>query len=128
MFAGFTQLYWSKDNNPATIELKVLEMGENDLPKGHVGLAHVNPGGYTYTEGWGPMNRAYVEIMDENTKIREMVALQKRVDRLDGRHTSLLDIDSTSDKISIGGLGGGMLLAGTIALAGWRRRRDKSGN
>ena len=128
MFAGFTQLYWSKDNNPASIELKVLEMGENDLPKGHVGLAHVNPGGYTYTEGWGPMNRAYVEIMDENTKIREMVALQKRVDRLDGRRTSLLDIDSTSDKISIGGLGGGMLLAGTIALAGWRRRRDKSGS
>jgi hydroxylamine dehydrogenase len=40
----------------------------------------------------------------------------------------LLDIDSTSDKISIGGLGGGMLLAGTIALAGWRRRRDKSGS
>jgi hydroxylamine dehydrogenase len=108
--------------------LKVLEMGENDMPKGHVGLAHVNPGGYTYTEGWGPMNRAYVEIMDENTKIREMVALQKRVDRLDGRRTSLLDIDSTSDKISIGGLGGGMLLAGTIALAGWRRRRDKSGS
>jgi hydroxylamine dehydrogenase len=128
MFAGFTQLYWSKDNNPASIELKVLEMGENDLPKGHVGLAHVNPGGYTYTEGWGPMNRAYVEIMDESTKIREMVALQKRVDRLDGRRTSLLDIDSTSDKISIGGLGGGMLLAGTIALAGWRRRRDKSGS
>jgi hydroxylamine dehydrogenase len=57
-----------------------------------------------------------------------MVALQKRVDRLDGRRTSLLDIDSTSDKISIGGLGGGMLLAGTIALAGWRRRRDKSGS
>jgi hydroxylamine dehydrogenase len=126
MFAGFTQLYWSKDNNPAAIELKVLEMGENDLPKGHVGLAHVNPGGYTYTEGWGPMNRAYVEIMDENTKIREMVALQKRIDRLEGRRTSLLDIDSTRDKISIGGLGGGMLLAGTIALAGWRRR-DKSG-
>jgi hypothetical protein len=67
-------------------------------------------------------------VMDENTKIREMVALQKRVDRLDGRRTSLLDIDSTSDKISIGGLGGGMLLAGTIALAGWRRRRDKSGS
>jgi hydroxylamine dehydrogenase len=127
MFAGFTQLYWSKDNNPAAIELKVLEMGENDLPKLHVGLAHVNPGGWTYTEGWGPMNRAYVEVMDENTKIREMAALQARVAKMESRRTSLLDLDSKDDKISLGGLGGGMLLAGTLALAGWRRR-EKSGH
>ncbi|MEO8767972.1 MAG: multiheme c-type cytochrome [Nitrosospira sp.] len=128
MFAGFTQLYWSKDNNPAAIELKVLEMGENDLPKLHVGLAHVNPGGWTYTEGWGPMNRAYVEVMDENTKIREMAALQARVAKMEsGKRSSLLDINSTDDKLSLGGLGGGMLLAGTLALAGWRRR-EKSGH
>jgi hydroxylamine dehydrogenase len=123
MFAGFTQLYWSKDNNPAAIELKVLEMGENDLPKLHVGLAHVNPGGWTYTEGWGPMNRAYVEVMDENTKIREMAALQARVAKMEGgRRAGLLDLNSKDDQISLGGLGGGMLLAGTLALAGWRRR------
>ena len=85
MFAGFTQLYWSKDNNPAAIELRVLEMGENNLPKLHVGLAHVNPGGWTYTEGWGPMNRDYVEVMDENTKIREMAALQARVAKMESR-------------------------------------------
>ena len=121
-FAQFSQLFWSKGNSPAAIELKVLEMGENDLPKMHVGLAHVNPGGWTYTEGWGPMNRAYVEIMDEDAKIREMVALQERVKRMEGRRTSLLDVDSTSGKLSLGGLGGGMLLAGTLALAGWRRR------
>lgn len=123
MFAGFTQLFWSKDNNPAAIELKALEMGENDLAKLHVGLAHVNPGGWTYTEGWGPMNRMYVEVMDENTKIREMAALQARVAKMEsGRRTGLLDLNSTDDKISLGGLGGGMLLAGTLALAGWRRR------
>jgi hydroxylamine dehydrogenase len=127
MFAGFTQLYWSKDNNPAAIELKVLEMGENDLPKLHVGLAHVNPGGWTYTEGWGPMNRAYVEVMDENTKIREMAALQARVAKMEsGRRAGLLDLNSKDDKISLGGLGGGMLLAGTLALAGWRRREKRS--
>lgn len=123
MFAGFTQLFWSKDNNPASIELKALEMGENDLAKLHVGLAHVNPGGWTYTEGWGPMNRTYVEVMDENTKIREMAALQARVAKMEsGRRAGLLDLNSTDDKISLGGLGGGMLLAGTLALAGWRRR------
>jgi hydroxylamine dehydrogenase len=98
-------------------------MGENNLPKLHVGLAHVNPGGWTYTEGWGPMNRDYVEVMDENTKIREMAALQARVAKMESkRSSSLFDLNSTNDKISLGGLGGGMLLAGTLALAGWRRR------
>lgn len=126
-FAQFGQLFWSKGNNPSTLELKVLEMGENDLPKMHVGLAHVNPGGWTYTEGWGPLNRAYVEIQDENTKLRDMVELQKRINKLEGKkRASLLDI-SEDEKLSLGGLGGGMLLAGTLALAGWRRR-EKSRN
>jgi len=107
-------------------------MGENDLPKGHKGLAHVNPGGWTYTEGWGPLNRAYVEIQDENTKLRHEMDLQARIAKLEkkkpgptGWFGSLLDADSTEDKISLGGLGGGMLLAGTIALAGWRRREKR---
>jgi hydroxylamine dehydrogenase len=38
------------------------------------------------------------------------------------RSSSLFDLNSTGEKISLGGLGGGMLLAGTLALAGWRRR------
>lgn len=123
-FAIFSQLFWSKGNNPASLELKILEMGENDLAKMHVGLAHVNPGGWTYTEGWGPMNRAYVEIQDQNYRIREMVALQERVKNLESKRTSLLDLDGTAEKISLGGLGGGMLLAGTLALAGWRKRKQ----
>ncbi len=122
-FHQFTQLFWSEGNNPASMELKILEMGENSLAKMHVGLAHVNPGGWTYTEGWGPMNRAYVEIQDENTKIREMIALQERVQKLEAKRTSLLDLDTTAEKLSLGGLGGGMLLAGTLALAGWRKRK-----
>jgi hydroxylamine dehydrogenase len=68
------------------------------------------------------MNRDYVEVMDENAKIREMAALQARVAKIESKRTSLLDIQSTDDKLSLGGLGGGMLLAGTLALAGWRRR------
>ena len=123
-YAYFAQLFWSKGNSPTAIELKVLEMHENDLAKMHVGLAHVNPGGWTYTEGWGPINRAYVEIQDENTRIREMVALQERVKNLESKKTSLLDLDGTAEKISLGGLGGGMLLAGTLALAGWRKRKQ----
>lgn len=125
-YSQFFQLFWSKDNNPSSLELKVLEMGENDLPKGHKGLAHVNPGGFTYTEGWGPLNRAYVEIQDENSKLRHEMELHARVAKLEKKSKqSLLDIDSTEGKISLGGLGGGMLLAGTIALAGWRRREKR---
>ncbi len=40
------------------------------------------------------------------------------------KKTSLLDLDGTAEKISLGGLGGGMLLAGTLALAGWRKRKQ----
>ena len=46
---------------------------------------------------------------------------------MESKRTSLLDLDSKDDKLSLGGLGGGMLLAGTLALAGWRRR-EKSGH
>lgn len=123
-FGQFFQLFWSKGNNPASIELKVLEMAENDLAKMHVGLAHVNPGGWTYTEGWGPINRAYVEIQDEHTKMKEMQALVTRVNKLEGAKTSLFDLNGTGEKISLGGLGGGMLLAGTLALIGWRKRKQ----
>ena len=73
------------------------------------------------------MNRAYVEVQDESFRIREMIALQNRVNRLEGRRTSLLDLDTTADKISLGGLGGGMLLAGTMALVGWRKRKKSEG-
>ena len=69
------------------------------------------------------MNRAYVEIQDENTRIREMLTLQDRVKNLESKRTSLLDLDTTAEKLSLGGLGGGMLLAGTLALAGWRKRK-----
>ena len=60
--------------------------------------------------------------MDENTKIREMAALQAKVAKLEAKRTSLFDLDNPDGKLSLGGLGGGMLLAGTLALAGWRRR------
>jgi hydroxylamine dehydrogenase len=68
------------------------------------------------------MNRAYVEIMDEDTKLNEKMGLQARLVKLEARSASLLDLDSTGGKLSLGGLGGGMLLTGTIALAAWRRR------
>jgi hydroxylamine dehydrogenase len=70
------------------------------------------------------MNRAYVEIMDEDTKLKEKLELMDRVAKLEGSKTSLLDFfDGTDGKITLGSVGGGMLLTGTLALAGWSRRK-----
>jgi len=121
-FEQFFQIYWSKNNNPAAIELKLFEMAEDHLVQLHVALAHQH-WGFTYTVGWAAMNRAYVEIMDEDTKLKEKLALQERVAKLEQSKTSLLDFDGTGGKITLGSLGGGMLLTGGIALAGWSRRK-----
>ena len=91
----------------------------------HVSLAH-QYWGYTYTVGWAAMNRAYVEIMDDDTRLKENLALQARVAKLESQvKHSMLDLDSETGKLSLGGIGGGMMLAGTIAIAGWRRRGRK---
>ena len=121
-FEQFFQIYWSKGNNPAAIELKLFEMAEDHLVQLHVALAHQH-WGFTYTVGWAAMNRAYVEIMDEDTKLKEKIALQERVAKLEESKTSLLDFNGREGKITLGSLGGGMLLTGTLALAGWSRRK-----
>ena len=101
-FEQFFQIYWSKGNNPAAIELKLFEMAEDHLVQLHVSLAHQH-WGYTYTVGWAAMNRAYVEIMDEDTQLKEKLALQERVAKLEGKRTSsLFDFDSTDGKITLG--------------------------
>jgi hydroxylamine dehydrogenase len=43
--------------------------------------------------------------------------------KLEQSKTSLLDFNGTDGKITLGSLGGGMLLTGTLALAGWSRRK-----
>jgi len=120
-FEQFFQIYWSKGNNPAAIELRLFEMAEDHLVQLHVSLAH-QYWGYTYTVGWAAMNRAYVEINDEDTKLKEKLALQDRVAKLE-KKSAMLDLDETGGKITLGSLGGGLLLTGTLALAGWSRRK-----
>jgi len=122
-FDQFWQIYWSKGNSPTAIELKLFEMAEDHLVQLHVSLAHQYPG-YTYTVGWAAMNRAYVEIMDEDTKLKDRLMLMERVAKLEQSKTSsLLDFDSTDGKLTLGSVGGGLLLTGTLALAGWSRRK-----
>jgi hydroxylamine dehydrogenase len=126
-FEQFFQIYWSKGNNPAAIELRLFEMAEDHLVQLHVGLAHQH-WGMTYTVGWAALNRGYVEIMDEDTKLKERMEMAERVTKLEeSRHTSLLDLGGTDGKITLGSLGGGLLLTGGIALAGWSRRKKNNG-
>lgn len=121
----FFQLFWAKGNNPSSIETEVVQMSENVLAKLHVTIAHVNFGAYNYSEGWEPLIVAYSKVMSEDTKLRDMAALKERVAKLEAKRVGLLDGNSGTGRASLGGLGGAMLLAGGIALAGWRRR-DRS--
>jgi hydroxylamine dehydrogenase len=123
--AQFFQLFWAQGNNPSAVEFEVMEMGENDLVKLHVAAAHVNPGNWTYTEGWEPMLRAYSKVMNENTELREKAALHAKIAHLEeATRFAWLDLTSSEKKASLGGLGGILLLAGAVTLRGWRRRKD----
>lgn len=100
-------------------------MWEHDLIKLYKGLAHANPGGFTYSEGWAPMMGRYARIMDEDTKLREMHDLKQRLAKLEeGRKTGFLELDSRVKQASVGSLGGGLLFAGSLALW-WQRRRGR---
>ncbi|MCG3201487.1 MAG: Hydroxylamine oxidoreductase [Gammaproteobacteria bacterium] len=122
--AQFYQYFWTKGNNTTAVEFEVGSMGENQLAKMHVSLAHVNPGNWSYSDGWEQLNASYAKVMQYDTEIRERVALQERVAKLEGGSpTAMLKLDSAGKMVSLGSLGGGMLLAGSVMF--WRgRRRD----
>jgi hydroxylamine dehydrogenase len=75
-------LFWAKGNNPSTIERTHADMWEHDVIKLYKGLFHVNPGGFTYTEGWSELMKDYTLIMNENTVLREAHANNKTLSKL----------------------------------------------
>ncbi|HHA18351.1 MAG TPA: hydroxylamine reductase [Methylophaga sp.] len=79
---GFFGLFWAKGNNPSLVDRIYAEMWEHDLIKHYKGLVHVNPGGFTYSEGWARLMRRYAEIQNEDSRLREMDALKKKVEEL----------------------------------------------
>ena len=79
---AFFALFWAKDNNPSLVDRVHADMWEHDLIKHYKGLFHMNPGGFTYTEGWSELLKRYTEIQNENTRIRKMDALRKEVEML----------------------------------------------
>jgi hydroxylamine dehydrogenase len=74
---GFFQLFWAKGNNPSRVERIHADMWEHNLIKHYKGIFHVNPGGFTYTEGWSELMKDYTNIMDEDTRLREAAAGKK---------------------------------------------------
>lgn len=112
----FLQLFWAQGNNPSAIEREYAEMWEHDLIKLYKGATHMNPGGYTYSHGWVPLLGRYAKIMDENTKIREMAALKKK----------LAGVEQTSNRLkasAVGFTGMGLLLAGGLILYHTTRKK-----
>ena len=122
---GFYGLFWAKGNNPSAVDRVYTEMWEHDLIKLYKGLAHFNPGNYTYSNGWASLMGDYAEIMDADTQLREKAALEKRVAKLEGKlKTSFLKFDSDTNQAALGGVGGGLLLLGTLGF-GLARKREK---
>lgn len=46
-------------------------------------LAHVNPGGFTYSNGWAKLIRSLARIRDTDTTLREKAALLERIRALE---------------------------------------------
>ncbi|ADE14257.1 Hydroxylamine oxidase [Nitrosococcus halophilus Nc 4] len=124
----FFQLFIAKDNNPTAVELQYAKMWEQDLLKHYKALAHANPGFWTYTEGWGPLLERYTNIQDANTQLREFAKLKTKVAMMEGdiKAAGILDLDNQVERAVVGGLGGGMVLAG-VGLVAWRRKQQSEG-
>lgn len=120
---GFFQLFWAKNNNPSRVERIYADMWEHDLIKLYKGLFHVNPGGFTYTEGWSELMRDYTEIMDENTRLRDNARLQAQDSIIDKNRETLKIAQSTASEIGMR-----FVLGTSMVCAGWivfRRGRKK---
>jgi len=80
---GFFGLFWTAGNNPTAVEHEYAQMWEQELMRHFKGLAHVNPGGFTYSYGWSELIGSLARIRDEDTRLREARALVERVEALE---------------------------------------------
>jgi len=118
---GFFQLFWAQGNNPSRIERIHADMWEHDLIKLYKGLFHVNPGGFTYTEGWSELMRDYTEIMEENTLLREKAG-KKSASADNGASAQVEQTAMSGDRLRTI-LGVSMIVGGIVLVR--RRRRKK---
>lgn len=122
---NFFNLFWHKGNNPTVVEYEFAEMWEHHKIKHFKGLAHMNPGGYTYSEGWSQLIKSAVRINDEDTRLRDMAELRSKVAKLEPpqKRGDILNLQTSAQKAAVGGLGSVLLLAG-LGLYLRQRRRD----
>lgn len=122
----FFDLFWHKGNNPSAVEYEYAEMWEHHKIKHYKGLAHANPGGYTYTEGWSQLIKSAVRINDEDTKLRDMAELKSKVEALSppDKRGDLLNLETPIQRAMLGGLGGLLMLIGLGAFLRNRNRPD----
>ncbi len=82
---GFFSFFFTKGNNPTAVDVEFAEMWEQHNMRHFKGLAHVNPGGFTYTDGWAKLVRSLARIRDADTQLREKAALKKRIEELEAK-------------------------------------------
>jgi len=58
-------------------------MWEQHIMKHFKGLAHVNPGGFTYSNGWAKLIRSLARIKDADTTLREKADMLARIKKLE---------------------------------------------
>ncbi|RIK85107.1 MAG: hydroxylamine reductase [Hyphomicrobiales bacterium] len=124
---AFAGLFFSAGNFPTAIDYEFAEMWEQHIMKHFKGLAHVHPGGFTYSEGWSRLIRSLARIKDTDTQLREKAALMQRVEALEaaGGRQGWLDLDTPMKRAAAGGAGVTLagLGLGLMLLPAFRRRR-----
>lgn len=144
---SFSSLFFSKGNNPTMVDRTFAEMWEQHVARLMKGYEHVNPGGWTYSDGWSDLVKDQTFINEQATKLRARAKLEARVSKLEGKATSnnthgasfnnrsdggLLMTAANDPRYTGGGLallGGGLVLGGFISLRrGDERKRKRRGH
>jgi hydroxylamine dehydrogenase len=114
---AFFQLFWQKGANPSSVEYEFAEMWEHHKIKHYKALAHVNPGGYTYSDGWSQLVKSAARINDEDARLREAAQIRAELRRLTSeKRGGLLEIDTPFRQAAVAGVGGAALLLGAGLL------------
>jgi hydroxylamine dehydrogenase len=123
---AFFQLFWQKGNNPSAVEYEFAEMWEHHKIKHYKALAHANPGGYTYSDGWSQLIKSAARINDEDARLREAAEIRAELKRLAlTNQGGLLELNTPERQAIAGAFGAIALLAGVGLLAAKNRRKNK---
>jgi hydroxylamine dehydrogenase len=122
---AFLQLFWQKHNNPSAVEYEFAEMWEHHKIKHYKALAHANPGGYTYSEGWSQLIKSAARINDEDTRLREMAEIRAELKRIaPEKQGGVFELNTPYQRAMAAGMGGLAVAAGLGLLFVRRQRRD----